>query len=338
MALVERQFAAAMQKGRESAYATIQPLVRENIDVHQVVLAWRAWDLLRLTGPEHAHTMLRQVARHAVDREATRQRNGRRAPSLRRVLPALMSDLGLDHKTPGTTRLDAKALGRLTDKVFGCARDDAAEVMAKTLAKGTSPIDAGEALSLAAARLLLFDRGRTTGEAGKPIGSVHGASVGVHAADSALAWRGIAAVTGSTNIFATLIAGAWHTAGQSHRVGNKAFHIGAQTEAAKIKAKDLAPALAEAMRGGDQKRAAAIGERWLETGAKGDEAFAVILKEMVEFDGALHHEKFFRTCYEGFTNSAVSSRPSWIAAAARVAASGHGHASSGYRRAVEMLS
>jgi len=33
---------------------------------------------------------------------------------------------------------------------------------------------------------------------GKPVGSVHGASVGLHAADTANAWRGIAAAIGET--------------------------------------------------------------------------------------------------------------------------------------------
>ena len=332
---VERQFAAAMTRGRASAYELLQPLVRENIDVHQVVLAWRAWDLLRLTGPEHAHTMLRQVARHAVDRETSRRRDGKAAPSLRHVLPDLMSDLNLTDATPGTLRLDAKQLESLTTAIFGSGRDEAAEIMATALAKGTHPQDAGEALSLAAARLLLNDQGRTRGEAGKPAGSVHGASVGVHAADSAAAWRGIAAVSEPPIALATLIAGAWHTAGQSHRVGRQAFHVDAREDAAKVEARNLGPALAEAMREGDQKRAAAIGECWLSSGAPGDQAFALILAEMVAFDGALHHEKFFQTCYEGFTTSAPASQPLWIAAAARVAASGHGHASPAYQRALE---
>src|SRR5262249_57741934 len=82
-------------------------------------------------------------------------------------------------------------------------------------AEGWSRGAAGEATSLASNRLVLCDPGRTRAEPGKPIGSVHGASVGVHASDSANAWRNIARVSNPRNTFASLVCGAYHTAGQN---------------------------------------------------------------------------------------------------------------------------
>ena len=45
--------------------------------------------------------------------------------------------------------------------------------------------------------------------AGKPIGSVHGDSIGVHATDSANAWRNMARASNTRNCFASLILGAY---------------------------------------------------------------------------------------------------------------------------------
>ncbi len=56
------------------------------------------------------------------------------------------------------------------------------------------------------------------GHAEKPVGSVHGDSVGVHASDAANAWRNIARVSNRRNAVASLIVGAFHTAGQSGRL------------------------------------------------------------------------------------------------------------------------
>jgi len=72
-------------------------------------------------------------------------------------------------------------------------RAHAADTAARALAEGFAPEASRSALSLAANGLLLHDPGRTTAEPGKPIGSVHGASIGVHASDAANAWRHIAA-------------------------------------------------------------------------------------------------------------------------------------------------
>src|SRR5688572_7502528 len=67
---------------------------------------------------------------------------------------------------------------------------------------------------LAANQLVLRDFGRTPSQevAGKPIGSVHGDSIGVHACDSANAWRNMSRVTNPRNSFASIILGAYQLA------------------------------------------------------------------------------------------------------------------------------
>src|SRR5207237_3537937 len=85
---------------------------------------------------------------------------------------------------------------------------------AAALAEGMSPSDIGEAIALAANQLVLRDQGRTPRDEvpGKPVGSVHGDSIGVHACDSANAWRNLARVSNARNCFASLILGAYQVA------------------------------------------------------------------------------------------------------------------------------
>ena len=65
----ERAFAALTEKSVPDAYNDLQYLVQDYIDVHRVVLAWRAWSLLDLAGKENAHTLLRQSVRFCCDEE-----------------------------------------------------------------------------------------------------------------------------------------------------------------------------------------------------------------------------------------------------------------------------
>src|SRR6185295_2825349 len=71
-----------------------------------------------------------------------------------------------------------------------------------------------EGISLATNQLLLRDVGRPASAewAGKPIGSVHGDSLGVHACDSANAWRNMAKIGNARNAFACTILGAYQAA------------------------------------------------------------------------------------------------------------------------------
>ncbi len=68
----EATLARVAARSPEAAFASLQPLVRDNIDVHQVVLAYRSWDMMRLTGEENAHVLRRQVLRHCIHRDESR--------------------------------------------------------------------------------------------------------------------------------------------------------------------------------------------------------------------------------------------------------------------------
>src|SRR5206468_2203237 len=103
---------------------------------------------------------------------------------------------------------------QLSQTIFKSKPAEAAEAAAAALEEGFAPDSVGEAISLAANQLILRDMGRTPSAEvpGKPIGSVHGDSIGVHACDSANAWRNMARVSNNRNTFACLILGAYQVA------------------------------------------------------------------------------------------------------------------------------
>ena len=85
--------------------------------------------------------------------------------------------------------------------IFKSTPEQAAAAAAAALAEGMAPDAVGEAISLAANQLILRDPGRPPRDEvpGKPLGSVHGDSIGVHACDSANAWRNMASVGSPRN-------------------------------------------------------------------------------------------------------------------------------------------
>ena len=326
----EAMFAGVAKLGPDAAFRALQPLVRDNIDVHQVVLAYRSWDMMRLTGEENAHVLLRQALRHCIDRDEGRRRRGRSAPSIRTLLPELMDAYGLNRPSTPKRRLDRKELDELAQFIFASGKDEAARRVAAELAAGVSRDDIGEALSLAAVRLLLHDPGRSSGEKGKPKGSVHGASVGLHASDSANAWRGIADETGPVNANACLVTAAWHTAGQSGRMDrSRPFHATARPVAASVPADELLGRIGEALRGGDQRLSCALAERYGKLDRDPTPLISLLIKPATQFDGALHHEKFFHTATVEFARTRPAFRYAHLVALTRVMASGYGFEAEG---------
>src|SRR5262249_61605991 len=148
----------------------------------------------------------RRSVRFCGDEEKDiRKRN--RQPEIRAVLPKLLDQYKLVGRSLGKREADDAWIEHLAEMVYGPDRGRAADAVAAALAEGFSPEAVGEAISLAANRLVLCDRGRSKSDAepGKPEGSVHGASVGVHASDAANAWRNIARVSNERNTVASLI-------------------------------------------------------------------------------------------------------------------------------------
>jgi hypothetical protein len=304
--------------------------------VHRVVLSWRAYDLLRLTGEEQASTMLRQSVRFCIDEDGQRARRGSGTNEIRTLLPALMEEHDLGSRERGTRAADEAWIEHLTDTVFAPDRAAAARAVAAALAQGFDPEDVGAALSLAATRLLLHDRGRTREESGKPVGSVHGASIGVHASDSANAWRHIARVGSAQNAFASLIAGAYHTAGQSQHVGALPHDHDAEP-CTKAEPAALLGEIEAHVRGRDQKGACRAARRYCELGHVPDALFALLLGFAVSEDGALHAEKYFRTAQEEHLLARPAHRPLYLVALTRVMASHYGFPAPGGEEARALL-
>src|SRR5262245_19503845 len=57
LAGAEQTFAALVKRSPEEAFNAVLHMVEDQLDVHRIVMPYRAWDLLPLIGKEHAHTM-----------------------------------------------------------------------------------------------------------------------------------------------------------------------------------------------------------------------------------------------------------------------------------------
>lgn len=334
----ERVFAGIAQKSLDEAYNDLLQLVQEHTNVHRVVLAWRSWALMDLTGKEHALTLLRQSVRYCVNEES----NIQRSPGggvLRTLLPQLLDRYKLLGRAGGDKKPDDAWVEQLAQKIYAAPREQAADAVAAALADGVAPEVVGEAISLAANQLVLHDPGRkkADGEA-KPVGSVHGASVGVHASDAANAWRNIARVSDRRNRLSSLIVGAYHTAGQSGSLNAQPYPLAEHREKVmNVKPDALLPEADTAIKGGDQSRACALIHRYGELGRSPREAFDVLLRFAISEDGALHAEKYYRTVTEEFATTRPAFRWRHLAALARVTASEYGHPAPGVADARRLL-
>ena len=169
---------------------------------------------------------------------------------MRAVLPKLLDQYKLLGRTLGDKKADDAWVERLAETIYG------GEPRAGRRGRGRGPGrghlagggrrgDVAGGQPAGAAR----PRPRTKDNPGKPKGSVHGDSVGVHASDSANAWRNIARVSNPRNTVASLIVGAYHTAGQSGGLNKEPYPLPEQLE--KVTTKDAAHAAARG-RGRDQ--------------------------------------------------------------------------------------
>jgi hypothetical protein len=195
----EQTLAAIAQRSADDAFNDLLMTVQDNTEVHRVVMPYRAWDLLGLVGKDQAHTMLRQSVRYCVQAESWRRQSSGDDP--RTVLPKMLEQHKLLGRAAGDRKADDKWIEQFSQAIFKATPEQAADAAAAALAEGMSPVDVGEALSLAANQLVLRDAGRSLKEEspGKPSGSVHGDSIGVHACDSANAWRNMSRVSNPRN-------------------------------------------------------------------------------------------------------------------------------------------
>lgn len=342
-AVAEQTLAAILRRSADEAFNDLLHTVQETTEVHRVVLPYRAWDLLDLIGREHAQTMLRQSVRYCVKAEAWSNNGPMNEP--RTLLPKLLEQHHLLDRKPGTRAGDDAWVEQLSQTIFKSTPKQAAEAAAASLEEGFTPADVGEAISLAANQLVLRDMGRTPRDEqpGKPVGSVHGDSIGVHACDSANAWRNMARVTNARNTFACLILGAYQVAlDRTNRGGDflnwQPLPVKWQLDGIKSNEADaLLREADEAIRQNLQSRAAAIIHRYGELGHAPRPVFDLMLRYAVSEDGALHAEKYYRTVSEEFAATRPAYRWRQLTALARVTASEYGRPAPGMAEARELL-
>jgi hypothetical protein len=336
-------FAAGARGSAADALNELLYTVQDHTEVHRVVLPYRAWDLLDLIGTEQAHTLLRQSVRYCVRAEFWPK--GAQPNEPQTVLPRLLESHKLLERSPGTREAPDDWILQLSDTIFKGTPEQAAEAAAAALAEGFSPNAVGEALALAANQLVLRDRGRAPGEEspGKPPGSVHGDGIGVHASDSACAWRNLARVSRARHTFACLIVGAYQVALDRVARGGDFLHWDALPlpyhveQVASRDAEGLLHEADEAIRQNLQAHAAAIVQRYGTLGFPARPVFDLLLGYAVSEDGALHAEKYYRTVAEEFAATRPSLRWRQLIALARVTASEYGRPAPGLAEARELL-
>ena len=338
----EQTFAALAAGSPEDAFNHLLYAVQDHTEVHRVVLPYRAWDLLGLIGKEQAHTLLRQSVRYCVKAESW---SGGSYDDPRALLPKMLDEHKLLGRTPGDRKAEDAWVDQFSQTIFKSTPQQAAAAAAAALAEGIAPADIGEAITLAANQLILRDMGRRPQDEvpGKPPGSVHGESIGVHACDSANAWRNMARVGNTRNCFASLILGAYQVAfDRTDRGGDfltwqplpvpyHLNHLNTTDPGGLLREAE------EAIRGNMQGHAAAIIHRYGELGHDPREAFGLMRRFAVSEDGALHAEKFYRTVSEEFASTRAAFRWRHLVALARVTASEFGRPAAGMAEARALL-
>ena len=336
----EAQFAAIAKGPASEAFNQLQYIVEDEINVHRVVLAWRAWAMLDLAGEQNGHTLFRQSVRFCVDSEREKRDHQHPTPEVREVLPRLLDEHRLLSKAPGTRKADDAWVEQLAQAIASGSREQAAGAAAAALAEGMEPDAVGEAISMAANLLVLHDPGRLEKNSTpqKPPGCVHGDSVGVHASDAANAWRNIARVSNRRNTYASLIVGAFHTAGQSSQITKDPYPYARLLD--EISSQDASALLRqaeEAIHSKDQARACAVVDRYGQLKLPERPVFDLLLKYAISEDGALHAEKYYSTVAEEFATTRPAFRWRQLVALARVTASEYGYPAPGVREACELL-
>jgi hypothetical protein len=321
----------------EDAFDALLHEVQDETEVHRTVLPYRAWDLMGLIGREHAVTLLRQSVRYCV-----RSEQGGAGGRSRKLLAKLLEEHKLLAAAPGTRAAEDKWVEDLSNVIFKSTPEQAAAAAAAALAEGMMPDAVGEAISLAANQLILRDHGRTPQMEvpGKPLGSVHGDSIGLHACDSANAWRQMARVARPRNTFACLILGAYQVALDRIERGGDFLHWEPVSLAQNIGTTDpdgLLREMDEAIRGNLQVRASAIAHAYGKQGHEPRAMFALLRRYAISEDGSLHAEKFYRTTSEEFAANRPAFRWRQLCALARVTASEYGRPAAGMAQAVELL-
>jgi hypothetical protein len=324
--------------------------VDDATEVHRVVLVSRAYDLINFVGADRAHTLLRQSVRYCVKSEQNANQV-KYNQNLRDTLTKVLDQHKLLGSKPGSRSTDDAWVEKFCNRVFAATAEQGAGLVAEALADGIDPEAIGQALSLGANQLLLRDPGRPKQWTGpnKPVGSVHGDSVGLHCSDTIHAWRNLArAGDRRTQVTSLILAGYQVARDRSqYRQPDVAGdmlkwepHPTAEArEAVKgVAADSLMKELDAAIRDRNQARAAALAGRIGETNPDGSkEVFALLRGFAVADDGALHAEKYYATTSDEFAAARPAFKWRQLVALARVSASAFGYPAPGHEEACKLL-
>jgi hypothetical protein len=340
----EGTFAAIAAVSPDEAFNSLLVAVEDNTEVHRVVLPYRAWELLDVVGREQAHTMLRQSVRYCVKSERDWTHSAE-TDEPRALLPRLFDQYHLPRTSTGAKRPGDEWVVSMCKTMFESSPASAADAVAAALADGIDPSDVGEAISLAANQLVLRDAGRPERWAspGKPPGSVHGDSIGVHASDAVNAWRNMARAVNPRNAAACLILAGYEVARDRQARAAEFLKwtprpLAEFVEAVKTTdAKRLLAEAENAIRANQQEIASAIVHRYGAQGHDPAPVFALLLKYAVSEDGALHAEKYYNTVREEFASTRPAFRWRQLVALARVTSSEFGRPAPGIAQARELL-
>ena len=338
----EKIFAMIADNGAERAWDDLLKTVEDGADVHRIVLAHRSWDTLDLIGMEHAETMLRQSLRYCLKQEKWAGKHG---GELRMVLPKMLDQHRLLDRPPGERRAEDAWVENLSRTIFESTPAQAADAVAASLAEGIAPVDIAEAISMAANQLVLRDAGRREDQVrpGKPVGSVHGDSIGVHASDSANAWRHMAQSSTAHHTMACLILAGYQVARDRTNRGGKFLEWKARPDAEQLvgldkkTGKQLLSELDAAIRNQDQAQACALTHAYGAAGNDVGPMLDLLLRHATSVDGALHAEKYYLTTTVDFADARPAFRWRHLVGLARVTASEYGTEAAGYGEACELL-
>ncbi|MGC3968343.1 MAG: hypothetical protein QM775_13505 [Pirellulales bacterium] len=330
----------------DAAFNVLLETVTEGADVHRIVLASRCYDMLGIVGRDAAQTMLRQSVHYCVKNEDwTHKHHSHVAKVLPRVFDQFKLDGKLVGKESGSRTADDEWVAELGRVIFTSTPDRAADAVAGAIAEGFDPTAIAQAIALATNELILRDVGRTGKQvqAGKPEGSVHGDSIGVHACDSAHAWRTMAAAANPRNRAACLVMAGYQAA--NDRIERGGDFLNWQSRPTYEVLKDVAANDQESMlkqldgaiRENDQERACAIVQGVGLLGYPARPVFDVLLKFACSEEGALHAEKFYRTTSEEFAAARTPHKWRQLVALARVTASEANQPAAGYAEACKLL-
>ncbi|MCS7046742.1 MAG: twin-arginine translocation signal domain-containing protein [Gemmataceae bacterium] len=339
----ERLFAARAAVNPDDSFNDLLWAVEDATDVHRAVVPYRARDLLEIIGREHALTLLRQSVRYCLKNEPT---SARVFAGLRAFLPRLLDERRLLSMRLGTRRGDDAWVEQFSQTIFRSTAEQAADAVAAALAEGLAPESISEALALAANQLILRDNGRPANQAApnRPVGSVHGDSIGVHSCDAVNAWRNMARVADRRNQIICLVLAGYQVAQDRVQRGGDFLNwqpYPRDDARGQVTVRDQLGLLREtedAIRHRDQARAAAAAYWYGQEGYAARPMFDLLLKYTISDDGALHAEKFYGTVVEDYAAVRPAFRWRLVIALARVTASAHGQPAPGLEEARRLLS